>query len=58
LSQAEVAHVLGVSRQAVARWETGERRPSGKNLATYVALLDRLAAYFGEEEAPGWTNDF
>ncbi len=29
LSQARLADVLGVSRNTVARWETGERTPTG-----------------------------
>jgi DNA-binding transcriptional regulator YiaG len=44
LSQDEVASVLGVSRPAVTRWETGKRTPRGLMLTQYVELLDRLAA--------------
>ena len=57
LSQAELARVLNVSRQAVARWETGDREPSTENLSTYVALLGRLAADFGQEVVEEWSND-
>lgn len=57
LSQGELARFLDVSRQAVARWEAGEREPSKEHVATYVALLGRLAADFGAEDEEGWPND-
>ncbi len=41
LTQSEVAEELGVSRQAVSRWETGEMIPSAKNLR-------RLSEMYGE----------
>jgi len=44
LSQDDVASVLGVSRPAITRWETGKRTPRGPLLTQYVELLDRLAA--------------
>src|SRR4051794_6342088 len=34
-----VAAVVGVTRQAVALWEAGERTPSGDNLERYVQVL-------------------
>ena len=39
-TQETLANLLGVSRLAVARWETGERRPRKK-------YLDKLAEVFG-----------
>jgi len=39
-TQETLANLLGVSRLAVARWETGERRPRKK-------YLDKLAAILG-----------
>ena len=38
LSQAELAEMLDVSRQAVSRWETGTGLPSTENL-TYLSRL-------------------
>jgi DNA-binding XRE family transcriptional regulator len=43
LTQADVAHVLGVSRVACTRWESGTRTPRGELAERYRALLDRLA---------------
>lgn len=47
LSQEQAAERLGVSRQAVAKWENGMSRPSSDNLIRLAALygtsLDRLA---------------
>ena len=39
-----VADELGVSHPTIARWELGERVPSGDHLPRYLALLDRLRA--------------
>jgi DNA-binding transcriptional regulator YiaG len=38
-SQAEVAEVIGVTRQAVQLWEAGIRTPRGPNLDAYLGLL-------------------
>ena len=43
LSQADVARVLGVTREAVAYWERGLRVPKAGTAARYLELLDRLA---------------
>jgi DNA-binding transcriptional regulator YiaG len=42
VSQERMAGELGVHRVTVARWETGRRRPRGKLLYSYVALLEEL----------------
>lgn len=42
LSLDEVAAAVGVSRQAVATWETGGRRPRGQNARRYGAVLYEL----------------
>jgi len=39
LSLAEVASAVGVSRQAVAHWEGGSRRPAAKHLTAYCQAL-------------------
>ena len=52
LSQEELANRLGVSRQAVSKWETGESIPDMNNLASLAEIfgvsLDWLIK--GEEE--------
>ena len=40
LSQAEVAEKLDVSRQAISRWESGESKPSTKNIQTLCKLYN------------------
>lgn len=42
VSQGDCAEVLGVSQQAFARWEHGDRTPSGEHLTAYVKLLRSL----------------
>jgi DNA-binding transcriptional regulator YiaG len=42
LSLAEMAAPIGVSAAAVSRWETGQRRPSGRPAIAYARLLVRL----------------
>ena len=43
LSQDEIAAAVGVTQQAVALWETGQRLPRGDHAAAYGRLLRRLA---------------
>jgi DNA-binding transcriptional regulator YiaG len=43
LSQQAVAAALGVTREAVAQWESGRRSPRPATAMEYVTLLDRLA---------------
>lgn len=43
LSQEELAQLIGTSRAAVSRWETGARVPRNPHLDRYAAVLDRLA---------------
>ena len=40
LSVLEVAEAIGVSRQAVWRWERGLREPHGGNRLAYVGFLE------------------
>ena len=40
LSQEYVAEKLGVSRQAVAKWEAGKSEPTAANLARLAALFE------------------
>ncbi len=56
LTQSEVAEELGVSRQAVSRWETGEISPSVENLRRlsklYGVPMDELVNGTAPEQAP------
>ena len=40
LSQEYVADQLGISRQAVSKWETGQSQPTAQNLADLAMLFD------------------
>ena len=48
VSQEAIANEIGVSRQSVAFWESGARRPSTNHLGVYLRALDVL-----EEESGG-----
>ena len=50
LSQEYVAEQLGVSRQAVSKWETGQSEPSANNLAELAQLLNVSIAELVEPE--------
>ena len=43
LSQMELANQLGVSRQAVSRWESGDTTPTMDKLKTLAKDLRRIA---------------
>ena len=40
LSQEYVAEQLGVSRQAVSKWETGQSEPTASNLIQLAEVFD------------------
>jgi HTH-type transcriptional regulator/antitoxin MqsA len=54
LTQAEVAHAIGVQRVAVARWEAGLTKPHRSNRLKYAHFLRRLAEKYpaAAQEAP------
>ncbi len=43
LSLEDLAHLLGVSRGSVQKWETGRSNPGQANRIMYAAVLQRLA---------------
>lgn len=47
LTQAAVGAGCGVERTTVARWERGERSPTGEPRERYIELLRRLAEVQG-----------
>lgn len=53
LSQFNLAEQLGVSRQAVSKWEAGASKPSTENLKTLAALYDVPLEYLLNEDDPG-----
>lgn len=50
LSQEELAERLGVSRQAVSRWESGTALPDAGNLRQISRLFEVSADYLLDEE--------
>ena len=53
-SQEEVAEALGVSRQTIAKWESGESQPTIEKCAAIAQLvdvtLDDLVSYTAEQQ--------
>jgi DNA-binding transcriptional regulator YiaG len=47
LSLQEVGEVVGTSSAALSRWETGQRRPTGRAALRYARLLARLSSSGG-----------
>ena len=45
LSQGQLAEALGVSRQAVSKWETGQNVPDALNLIRLAEILDTDIEY-------------
>lgn len=50
LSQEYVAEQLGVSRQAVSKWETGQTEPTAKNLVELAQLFNMTVSELVEPE--------
>ncbi|MDQ0576467.1 helix-turn-helix transcriptional regulator [Agromyces albus] len=44
VSQIRLANELGVARNTISRWETGDRRPRGELRLRYAQLLSELRA--------------
>ena len=50
-SQEEVAEKVGVTRQAVAKWEAGKSKPTAANLAELAALFEmNVSELVGSQE--------
>lgn len=52
LSQQEVADILGVSRQAVSKWESGQTAPSTENLVRLSGIYGVSVDMLANSEAP------
>lgn len=57
LSQEYVADQLGVSRQAVSKWEQGKTEPNAKNLAELACLFEVPLSELVESEKPAETPE-
>ncbi|MEH7650877.1 helix-turn-helix domain-containing protein, partial [Bacillus safensis] len=57
LSQEYVAEQLGVSRQAVSKWETCQSEPSMKHLIKLAELFDSDIKELVSPEQPSWKKD-
>ena len=51
VSQQDVARAVGVTRQCISWWESGQRVPAGRNLAGYVRVLDEIRRALIDAEA-------
>ena len=57
LSQEELAHLLGLTRQAVQKWEAGTSRPDMDNLAALADYFHVSLDYLtGREGACPWST--
>jgi transcriptional regulator with XRE-family HTH domain len=59
LEPKEVAHHLGVSSEAINRWERGglQRPPARGQILLLAQLLDQTEQWFMEGETPPWSAD-
>jgi DNA-binding transcriptional regulator YiaG len=55
-SLADVAQVVGATRQAVSLWEWGKRRPRGEQLEAYLEVLRVLRDASGADGVEGLTR--
>lgn len=56
LSQEYIAEQLGVSRQAVSKWETGQTEPTAKNLVELAQLFGVTVSELIESDKPAHDN--
>jgi transcriptional regulator with XRE-family HTH domain len=57
LSQEQLADVLGVSRQAVSKWESGQSLPEIEKLIAMSALFEATVDYILKGEGPPWQSE-
>lgn len=57
LSQEQLADMLGVSRQAVSKWESGQSLPEIEKLMAMSALFEVTTDYILKGETPPQRND-
>ena len=57
LSQEYIADRLGVSRQAVSKWEQGKSEPNANNLAELACLFEMPLSELVESEKPRETSE-
>lgn len=57
LSQEYIADRLGVSRQAVSKWEQGKSEPNANNLAELACLFEMALSELVESEKPTETPE-
>ena len=57
-TQEKLSKIIGVSRSAVAVWETGDSQPDNNTLATLADILDVTTDYLlGREDSPNLPYD-
>ena len=52
MSQAELASILGVTQQAVGKWESGKSSPDPATVAKLAEILDTTADYLLRRARP------
>ena len=51
-SQDTLAKEIGVSKTCISAWESGKRKPSGKNMLAYAEIFDLDADFFEDILSP------
>ena len=54
ISQEELANIIGVSRQAVQKWESGASQPNIDNLVAISEYFGVTLDYLLKGDEPGW----
>lgn len=57
LTQAELAEGVGVTRSAVALWETGRKYPRGRDIPQIASLLNCTIDDLYERDSPDKATD-
>src|SRR4051812_4004442 len=56
LNQAELAAIVGVTRQSISAYEQGDKTPEAATLATIAATLGQPIGFFTREDRPKFGN--